>query len=75
MDFNKCSQCGAFFLNSGKTCPNCTAKDANKIQRLENYIQNYSIPDTIEELSINTGIPEKDLNRYINQDKKFSNLF
>lgn len=75
MEFNKCPQCGSFFAYSGKMCPNCASKDNTRIQKLENYLQNYSVPDTVEELSVNTGIPEKYLNRYINENKKFQNLF
>ena len=75
MEFNKCSQCGSFYLNAGNLCPNCTTKDTMKIQKLENYLENYSAPNTLEELSYNTGIPSNDLNRYINENKKFSGLF
>lgn len=75
MEFNKCPQCGSFFAYSGKLCPNCASKDTEKIQKLDNYLQNYIVPDTIEELSSNTGIPTNDLTRYINGNKKYSNLF
>ena len=75
MEFNKCPQCGSFFAYSGKICPNCATKDTEKIQKLDNYLQNYVTPDTIEELSSNTGIPASDLTRYINGNKKYSNLF
>ena len=44
------------------------------MQKLENYLQNYTTPDTVEELSINTGIPAKDLTRFISQNNKFSDL-
>ena len=74
MDFNKCPQCGSFFAYSGKVCPNCIEKDNIKIQKLHNYIQNFSTPDTIDELSINTGIPTNDLTRFINQNNEFSGL-
>lgn len=74
MEFNKCPQCGSFFAYSGKICPNCTSKDNKQIKKLENYLQNYSIPDTVNELSGNTGILPKDLTRFINQDNKFANL-
>ena len=74
MEFNKCPQCGSFFAYSGKICPNCTAKDNTKMQKLEDYLQNYSVPDTISELSADTGIPARDLTRFINQNNKFSNL-
>ena len=74
MEFNKCPQCGSFFATQGKICPNCAEKDNSKIQKLENYLENFTIPDTIQELSYGTGIPEKDLTRFINQNNKFSNL-
>lgn len=74
MEFNKCPQCGSFFSTMGKVCPNCATKDNSKIQKLENYLQNNLTPDSIEELSVNTGIPTKDLNRFINETKQFSNL-
>ena len=74
MEFNKCPQCGSFFATTGKLCPNCAEKDSVKIQKLENYIQNNILPDTIGELSTNTGIPTKDLTRFINQNKAFSGL-
>ena len=74
MEFNKCPQCGSFFAYSGKICPNCAAKDAQRIQKLENYLDNYIVPDTLKELSYSTGIPEKDLNRYLTEDNRFSKL-
>lgn len=75
MEFNKCPQCGSFYAFSGKMCPNCATKDLQKIQKLENYLDNYLVPDTLQELSCSTGIPEKDLNRYISGNDKFSQLY
>ncbi|MBR2588469.1 MAG: hypothetical protein IKD77_04600 [Bacilli bacterium] len=74
MEFNKCPRCGSFFANAGKICPNCATKDSTKIEKLENYLQNNFVPDTIEELSVSTGISTKDLSRFINENTKFSNL-
>lgn len=74
MEFNKCPQCGSFFAYSGKICPNCLSKDNKQIKKLENYLQNYSIPDTVNELSGNTGILPKDLTRFINQNERFADL-
>ena len=74
MEFNKCPQCGSFFASIGKICPNCAEKDNTKIQKLENYLENFTVPDTIEELSVNTGIPTTDLTRFINQNKQFANF-
>lgn len=74
MEFNKCSRCGCFFSHTGNICPNCISKDSVEIQKLENYLEDYTIPNTIEQLSYNTGISPKNLNRYINNNNKFSSI-
>ena len=66
MEFNKCNQCGNFYLGLEKLCPNCIKKENAQIQQLENYLNNYSTPDSIEELSNNTGIPTKNISKYLN---------
>ena len=74
MDFNKCSRCGCFFSHSGNLCPNCVSKDSAEIQKLENYLEDYSMPNSIEQLAYNTGILPQNLHRYINENDKFSKL-
>lgn len=74
MEFNKCSRCGCFFSHAGNVCPKCVSKDSIEIQKLENYLEDYTAPNTIEQLSYNTGISHKNLNRYINDNNKFSNI-
>ena len=74
MEFNKCSRCGSFFVHSGNVCPNCTSKDTVDISKLENYIQDFSGPETLEQLSYNTGISMPNLNRHINENPKFSGI-
>ena len=73
MKFNKCSRCGCFFSNPGDICPNCISKDTIEKQKLENYLNNYYIPETLKQLSYNTGITEKNLNRFM-ECKEFSYL-
>lgn len=74
MEFNKCSQCGSFFASTGKLCPNCTTIDNNKIQKLANYLEDYSMPNSLNQLSYDTGISVKDLSRYIQENDKFAGL-
>ena len=74
MEFNKCSRCGSFFIHSGNICPNCTKKDTVDISKLENYMQDFNTPETIEQLSYNTGISITNLNRHINENPKFSEI-
>ena len=73
MEFKKCSRCGCFFSNSGDICPNCISKDTIEKQKLENYLNTYSVPETLKQLSYNTGITEENLNRFM-ECKEFSNL-
>lgn len=74
MDFNKCNRCGSFFVHSGNVCPNCAAKDSADISKLENYMQDFNIPETLEQLSYNTGISIPNLNRHISENPKFSGI-
>ncbi len=74
MEFNKCSRCGCFHTQSGNICPNCVTKDSIEIKKLENYLENYTTPNTIEQLSKNTAILPKNLNRIISENSKFSEL-
>ena len=72
MNFNKCNRCGCFFVTEGSTCPNCLQKDKADINKLENFISendNFNIDNIIAQ----TGISEKNLNRFLSQDE-FSDL-
>lgn len=74
MNFNKCNRCGCFFVVEGDTCPNCLQKDHEDINKLENFItENDSININFENIISQTGISEKNLNRFLSQ-KQFSNL-
>ena len=74
MEFNKCNRCGSFFIKSGNFWQNCTEKNSANLSKLENYIQDFSGPETLEQLSYNTGISVPNLNRHINSNPKFSGI-
>ncbi|MBE5806301.1 MAG: hypothetical protein E7313_06295 [Clostridiales bacterium] len=74
MNFNKCCRCGCFFSNKGNICPNCVSKETIETEKLENYLEEYSIPNSIQQISYDTGIPTKNIERLINTTNKFSNL-
>lgn len=65
MEFNKCSRCGAFYLNDSNVCPNCEPKDNCDKIALKSYLENNEIPASIEALSTDTGISVKNLNRFL----------
>lgn len=70
MEFKKCERCGCFFVSQDNVCYNCITKDRAEINMLRNYFDiNPNIEaNSLNALSIQTGISEKNLNRYI-QDK------
>lgn len=72
MEFNKCNRCGAFFVTAGDICPKCSPKDALEMSTLRNYIEENGFSN-IDNLSVQTGISTKNLNRFI-QSEQFSSL-
>ena len=65
MEFKRCMRCGNFFISNSNICSHCEIKDKNDISRLNNILQNSSDINSIEELSINSGINQSNINRFI----------
>ena len=68
MQFNKCSRCGCFFVNSDDVCPNCKPKDNFEMNKLKSFLEDSNNYESIENISYNTGISIKNLNRYFSKD-------
>lgn len=69
MDFKKCARCGSFFLSDNEVCPKCLPKDRCEISKLTNYINDNNITNvSIANLSENTGITLKNINRFLNSN-------
>ena len=69
MDFKKCARCGSFFLSEAEVCPKCLPKDKCEISKLTNYINENNITEySITNLSVNTGISQKNINRYLDSN-------
>ncbi len=68
MQFNKCSRCGCFFVNSGDVCPNCQPKDNFEMDKLKNFLEETDTKYSMENISYSTGISMKNLNRYLAKD-------
>ena len=74
MNFNRSSRCGGFFMSEGNTCPSCLQKDQLEMSRLENFImENSNTNLNLEDIASNTGISNKNLNRFLSQEQ-FSNF-
>ena len=65
MEFTKCSRCGNFYVSGGYVCPKCTSKDNLELSTLHNYILQNGMIDSLGSISYETGISEKNLNRFL----------
>lgn len=66
MEFKRCSRCGSFFVSDGTTCSKCNIKDEKDFKKLKNYIEENEVNGSLEELSSQTGITVRNLQRYLN---------
>ncbi len=73
MEFKKCERCGSFFISNSTVCENCTPKDTLEKSKLKNYFESENYSNTINSISVDTGISEKNLNRYL-ENEEFSKL-
>ena len=68
MNFNKCERCGCFFVTDQNVCPKCEPKENFEMQQLKNYLSTHNAI-TVEDISTNTGISERNLDRFLKQDE------
>ena len=69
MELNKCSRCGAFHTNPGDVCPICANKDNLELSTFKNFVENNGVElKSLDQVSMSTGISEKNLNRFLNYD-------
>ena len=70
MEFKKCDRCGCFFASKDNVCHNCITKERFEMSKFKSYIEENNICDinSLNELSVETGISGKTLNRFLAQD-------
>lgn len=75
MEFKKCERCGSFFLSESAVCENCSPKDCFELSKLRNYFEGDIQANSIDSISVDTGISVKNLNRYLGNEEfsKISN--
>ena len=67
MEVVKCSRCGAFYINNGNVCSKCTAKDNFELSQFKNFVEENGLQiNNLNQVSTQTGISEKNLNRFLN---------
>lgn len=78
MELVKCSRCGNFYTNQGYVCANCLSKDNAELSQFKNFIEENGIEvNSLSQVSAQTGITEKNLNRFLNYEglEGYKNLF
>lgn len=63
MEFKKCERCGCFFVTEGQVCSNCMPKDRLDIFKIQSYLEENQ-GSSVDNVSINTGISKKNVERY-----------
>ncbi|HCC03318.1 MAG TPA: hypothetical protein DEP51_00425 [Clostridiales bacterium] len=66
MEVVRCSRCGAFYTNGGYVCPKCSDKDNFELATFKNFVEENGVNvNSLNQVSISTGISEKNLNRFL----------
>ncbi len=73
MEFKKCMRCGCFFMSDNDVCCNCQSKDRMDISKLNSILDESHSFNSIQDLSILSGVNINNLNRYISNNQ-ISNL-
>ena len=74
MELKRCARCGSFFTSDTEVCQICNKKDSADVLKLKNFLDETQVSvKNKDELSEQTGISLKNLNRYLNMDE-FSNI-
>lgn len=78
MEVTRCSRCGAFYTNGGYVCARCTSKDNMELSTFKNFVEENGLEvNSLSQISSQTGITEKNLNRFLNYDglEEYKKLF
>ena len=74
MDFNRCSRCGSFYLSQDSVCPKCLAKDNLEFSTFKNYVEENGLNNSLNDISGETGISVKNLNRFLSYNNMSNNI-
>lgn len=73
MEFKKCMRCGCFFMSDDNVCCNCKSRDRMDIAKLNSILDESCSFNSIQDLSIASGVNINNLNRFI-ANNQISNL-
>lgn len=73
MEFKKCMRCGCFYMSENDVCCNCESRDKIDIAKVNSVLDENISFDSIQDLSIASGVNISNLNRFI-ANNEFSDL-
>ena len=67
MEFKKCERCGCFFCSNDNVCYNCLTKERFEMSKLKTFMEENNISNigSLNDLSFQTGIASKTLDRFL----------
>ena len=69
MEVTRCSRCGAFYTNGGYVCSKCASKDNMELSTFKSFVEENGLEvNSLSQISSQTCIVEKNLNRFLNYD-------
>lgn len=69
VDVKRCARCGCMIVSEKDVCEECFKKDARDITKLKVFLEDTNVINTKGELSIATGIVNKNLSRFLEYDE------
>ena len=69
MEFKKCMRCGCFFMSNDDVCCNCKVRDKIDIAKLNSVLDENNNFNSIQNLSIASGVNINNLNRFISNNQ------
>ena len=71
VEARKCVRCGCMYISETEVCGKCQRKDGSDIYRLKGFFENQNMEEgmTQGELSIATGITNKNLSRFLGYEE------
>lgn len=69
MEFKKCMRCGCFFISDNDVCCNCESRDKMDIAKLNSILDENNDFNSVQDLSIASGVNLNNLNRFIKNNK------
>ena len=75
MELKRCARCGKFYASDVEVCQDCEKKDFADLSKLKGFFADYYVSGVSKnEISAQTGISARNLNRYLGYEE-FSGIY